>query len=188
MFEYNCLLYYSVNICDSTPCKNGGKCIFNSFLIMCFECKQSKSKRSWRNYSCKCLFCLSSNSCFALVQINVFLSSNASCVTFKCMLSLLSNWCCAWIQYHVVLDYNIMLCLTTIPCCVWLQYHVVFEFKYILCLHLNSYCAWIQIDLVFEFKVMLYENANLCCIWVQILNNIWIQSVVFELKFMLCWV
>ena len=55
------ILYYSVNVCDSTPCKNGGTCsisgrsytcscrdgysgnqcqgTFNIYFIMCFECQ-----------------------------------------------------------------------------------------------------------------------------------------------------
>ena len=59
--EYNCVLYYSANICDSTPCKNGGTCsisgrsytcscrdgfsgnqcqgTFNTYFILCVDCK-----------------------------------------------------------------------------------------------------------------------------------------------------
>ena len=70
MFEYICLLYYSANICDSTPCKNGGTCSISGHTYTCScqdgfygnECQgtlniylimsasKNKSKRSWRNY------------------------------------------------------------------------------------------------------------------------------------------
>ena len=75
VFEYNCLLYYTVNVCDSTPCKNGGTCSIsgrsymcscrdgfsgnqcqgtvNTYLIMCFECKfEKKGKRSGLRIIC----------------------------------------------------------------------------------------------------------------------------------------
>jgi len=96
----------------------------------------------------KLMLFVSSNSWYVLRNLLQEMPLMFMC---KCMLCLSLNTCSNWVQIYVVFQLKSMLCLSSSSnlYCAWIQIHVVFEFKSMLCLSSSSRCAWGQIFVVF---------------------------------------